>query len=179
MPFPLVSAEPAIRAARRPAGWIAPLVLVCALVSLLAACDSGPDDKALVRGYLQTLVIEGRWEEWNRYFAPGATVNGSRHAREVLSSIERGLHAAFPDLELEVLEQVAEDGRVATRLRFSGTHEGAFDATPPTGARVSFEGLVLDRIENGRVTESRQQLDMLGLSRQVRGIAAGRGGGGG
>ncbi len=152
-------------------------ILPLLLLSLLAGCDTGADDKALVRGYLQALVIEGRWEHWDRYFAPGATVNGSRHAREVLSSIGRGLHGAFPDLELEVLDQVAEDGRVATRIRLSGTHEGVFDATPPTGARVDFEGLLLDRIEDGRVVESRQQLDMLGLSRQVRGIAAGRGGG--
>lgn len=154
-------------------------VLPLLLLFLLAGCSgwhTAADDKALVRGYLQALVIEGRWEDWDRYFAPGATVNGSRHAREVLSSIRRGLHGAFPDLELEVLEQVAEDGRVASRIRFTGTHEGVFDATPPTGARVSFEGLLLDRIEDGRVVESRQQLDMLGLSRRVRGIAAGRGG---
>ncbi|WP_405221110.1 ester cyclase [Lentisalinibacter sediminis] len=152
-------------------------ILPLLLLPLFAGCNAGADDKALVRGYLQTLVIEGRWEDWDRYFAPGATVNGSRHAREVLSSIGRGLHGAFPDLTLEVLEQIAEDGRVATRVRFSGTHEGVFDATPPTGARVSFEGLLLDRIEDGRVVESRQQLDMLGLSRRVKGIAAGRGGG--
>jgi predicted ester cyclase len=147
------------------------------LLFLLAACDSGADDKALVRGYLQALVIEERWQDWDRYFAPGASVNGSRHAREVLSSIARGLHGAFPDLELEILEQIAEDGRVATRVRFSGTHDGVFDATPPTGARVNFEGLLLDRIEDGRVIDSRQQLDMLGLARRVRGAAAGRDGG--
>lgn len=172
------SIVPAARDVRRPSALRPALLLVPLLfVSLLAACDSGADDKALVRGYLQTLVVEGRWEEWDRYFAPDARVNGSRHAREVLTSIGRGLHGAFPDLELEVLEQIAEDGRVATRVRFSGTHEGVFDATPPTGARVSFEGLLLDRIEDGRVIDSRQQLDMLGLGRQVRGAAAGRGGG--
>ncbi len=174
-----VSNIPAIgglHAARRPAaGPLTRAVLASLLIGLLAACDTGADDKALVRGYLQTLVIEGRWQEWERYFAPGATVNGSRHGREVLSSIGRGLRGAFPDLEMEVLEQIAEDGRVATRVRFSGTHDGVFDATPPTGVRVSFEGLLLDRIEDGRVTESRQQLDMLGLSRRVRGTAAGWG----
>lgn len=151
-------------------------ILPLLLLFVLAGCDSRDEDKALVRGYLQALVVEGRWDDWDRYFAPGATVNGSRHAREVLSSIGRGLHGAFPDLTLEVLEQVAEDGRVATRVRFSGTHEGVFDATPPTGARVSFEGLLLDRIEDGRVVESRQQLDLLGLSRRVKDTAAGRGG---
>lgn len=158
------------RAARR-ARWLPVLMLV----GLVAACGADDDDKAVVRGYLQTLVVEGRWEEWESYFAPGARVNGSRHAREVMTSVARGLHGAFPDLELEVLEQIAEDGRVATRVRFSGTHQGVFDATPPTGARVSFEGLLMDRIEDGRVVDSRQQLDMLGLSRRVRG-AAGRGG---
>jgi predicted ester cyclase len=167
-----VSTAPAVHTPLTARQALLALLTVC----LLAACDSAADDKALVRGYLQTLVVEGRWQEWDRYFAPGATVNGSRHGREVLSSIGRGLRGAFPDLEMEVLEQVAEDGRVATRVRFSGTHDGVFDATPPTGARVSFEGLLLDRIEDGRVVESRQQLDMLGLSRRVRG-AAGRGGG--
>ena len=178
MTIPPVYADPAVRAVRGPFAMHPALRLLPLLfVFLLAACGSGADDKALVRGYLQTLIVEGRWEEWDRYFAPDARVNGSRHAREVLSSIGRGLHGAFPDLELEVLEQIAEDGRVASRVRFTGTHEGVFDATPPTGARVSFEGLLLDRIEDGRVVDSRQQLDMLGLGRQVRGAAAGRGGG--
>ena len=149
----------------------AALLLLAAAVCV-AACSAGETDKRLVRAYLEALVLEQRWQDWERYYAPGASLNGSRHAQDVMSAMARGMHAAFPDLSIEILEQVAEDGRVATRVRFSGTHEGAFDATPPTGEAVSFQAVFMDRVRDGRVVESWHQVDLIGAMRQVKAISA-------
>ncbi len=152
---------------------LTPFVVIVAAV-LVAGCAGGDANKTVVRGYLETLLLEQDWQRWDEYFAPDARINDSPRAREILSSMGRGLKGAFPDLELEILDQIAERDTVATRVRFRGTHLGAFDATAPTGEVVSFDAVLVDRLEDGRVIESWHQVDVMGLSRRVRAIAAGR-----
>jgi predicted ester cyclase len=60
--------------------------------------------------------------------------------------------------------RVADGDRVAQRLHFEGTHTGVFQGLPPTGKKVAFEGLELNRHgEDGRVLEHWVQLDALSL----------------
>lgn len=53
---------------------------------------------------------------------------------------------------------------VATRL----THLGAFEGIEPTGQSVEFTGLVVYRIQNGRIVESWGEIDFLRLIRELR-----------
>ena len=70
----------------------------------------------------------------------------------------RGFWASFrtasPDLEIQVDELVADDGKAAIAYTVSGTHQGDFEGHPPTGKRMSVRGLQLTRIEDGMVMES-------------------------
>ncbi len=47
---------------------------------------------------------------------------------------------AFPDFHIEVLDVVAEGGRVAARFRNTGTHEGEFMGIPGSGRPFTLEG---------------------------------------
>ena len=78
------------------------------------------------------------------------------------------LRAAFSDLVVTLLGQVAEGDRVASHWRGGGTHAGAMSmpggaALPPTGRSVAFEEMRVDRFEDGRVAESWFIPDRLGL----------------
>jgi predicted ester cyclase len=78
-------------------------------------------------------------------------------------------HRAFPDLKVEILTQIGEGDRVATHWRFTATQQGAYQGLAPTGRRVSWTGVQIDRFERGRIAESwvswdkYTQFDELGL----------------
>lgn len=79
-----------------------------------------------------------------------------------------GFVAGFPDLRLTVEAAVGEGDLVAQRIHFEGTHTGPFQGLPPTGRKVEFEGLELNRHgADGRVVEHWFQLDALSLLQQL------------
>jgi steroid delta-isomerase-like uncharacterized protein len=78
-----------------------------------------------------------------------------------------GFVEGFPDLQLTIEDTVAEGDLVAQRITFNGTHTGVFQGLPPTNKRVTFNGLELNRFEDGRVAEHWFQLDALGLLQQL------------
>lgn len=73
----------------------------------------------------------------------------------------------FPDLRLEVMDSAADERMVAQRILFTGTHTGPFRGLPPTGRRVRFSGLEINRMTDGRVAEHWFQLDALTLFEQL------------
>src|SRR3954467_848115 len=73
----------------------------------------------------------------------------------------------FPDLHLEVQDSSADEGMVAQRILFTGTHSGPFRGLPPTGRKVRFSGLEINRMADGRVAEHWFQLDTLTLFEQL------------
>jgi predicted ester cyclase len=76
--------------------------------------------------------------------------------------------SAFPDLTCAIEDQIAEGDRVATRFRAQGTHEGETEELgPPTGKRVEITGITLERFSEGRVVESWDSYDAMGMMRQL------------
>lgn len=73
----------------------------------------------------------------------------------------------FPDLHLAVLDSSADHGMVAQRILFTGTHTGPFRELPPTGRRVCFSGLEINRMVDGKIAEHWFQLDSVTLFEQL------------
>lgn len=78
-----------------------------------------------------------------------------------------GLHRAFPDLVVTVVDEVAEGDRVALRWTMRGTHSGDFFGNPPTGKAIAWSGLTIYRLVNGKVAEEIGEEDALGLLRRA------------
>lgn len=78
-----------------------------------------------------------------------------------------GFLEGFPDLHLEVQDTVADERMTAQRILFSGTHTGPFRGLPPTGRRVRFSGIEINRMADGKVAEHWFQLDALTLFEQL------------
>jgi steroid delta-isomerase-like uncharacterized protein len=130
---------------------------------------------------LRATAYEERWvEALNRgdisaadeVFAPGCVVHitGSP-ARDLplegFKQMVAGLLAAFPDLRFTIEDQVVAADRVATRWLAEGTHTGPLGEVPPTGRRIRVDGLILDRIDGGRVIERWEQWDQPAMLRQL------------
>jgi steroid delta-isomerase-like uncharacterized protein len=76
-------------------------------------------------------------------------------------------HRAFPDFEDRIVTQIAEGDLVATQFVSSGTQKGEIMDIPATGRRASWTGIVIDRIENGKIAESWVNWDMFGMFQQL------------
>jgi predicted ester cyclase len=68
------------------------------------------------------------------------------------------LRTAFPDLSSELLDQLAEGDRVASRWRGRGTHTGPLHlptgVVAPSGVSTVFDEIRIDSHADGRIVES-------------------------
>ncbi len=63
--------------------------------------------------------------------------------------------ASFPDFRMEVVDVIAEGDKVVGYFKCSGTHEGEWRGSPPTGRR--FEGvdeIYIFRVEGGKLSSA-------------------------
>ena len=77
------------------------------------------------------------------------------------------MRAGFPDIVFSIQEQVAERDKVASRFEWTGTHRGEFLGIPATGRTVGVWGMVIDRLEDGRIKDTRILMDTFGLLGQL------------
>ncbi|MBI5033755.1 MAG: ester cyclase [Chloroflexi bacterium] len=81
--------------------------------------------------------------------------------------------AAFPCYELIADEMIAEGDKVVIRGMGRATHKGEFMGIPPTGKTVSFPGILIYRIANGKIVEHSMQFDAVSLMQQLGGMPGG------
>lgn len=77
---------------------------------------------------------------------------------------------AFPDMTVQVLDSLGTGDKVMVRWRATGTHQGALMNIQPTNRKVTIEGISQMHIVNGKIRESWDHYDTLGLMRQVGAI---------
>jgi predicted ester cyclase len=77
------------------------------------------------------------------------------------------MRTAFPDLNFAIKEQIAEGDKVASRFEWTGTHLASFMGVPATGRQVQVWGIVIDRLVERRIKETRIIMDTVGLMMQL------------
>jgi steroid delta-isomerase-like uncharacterized protein len=77
------------------------------------------------------------------------------------------LLTAFPDMQLIQEDLIAEGDQVVERWTVRGTHQGPFQSIPATGKHVTFTGIDVFRIVDGKILLVGQSLDQLGLLQQL------------
>jgi steroid delta-isomerase-like uncharacterized protein len=75
--------------------------------------------------------------------------------------------AAFPDMEITIQDQIAENDLVATRYVIHATHQGEFANIPPTGKSFTITGIEIHRFAGGKLIELWNIQDMLGALQQL------------
>ena len=78
------------------------------------------------------------------------------------------LRSAFPDLATTIHPIVAEGDWVAHRMVHTGTHLGPFRGIPPTGHRVEFTSIAMNRFHDGIVVENWGLHDIPTLLEQIQ-----------
>jgi steroid delta-isomerase-like uncharacterized protein len=89
------------------------------------------------------------------------------HGTAGFKQMLEGMLAAFPDLNFTIEDQFIADDMVTTRWRATGTNTGSLGEVQPTGKKIEVEGLILDRVVNGKVAERWEQWDQTGMMQQL------------
>jgi steroid delta-isomerase-like uncharacterized protein len=79
----------------------------------------------------------------------------------------QGFFTAFPDVQHEIVEQIAEGDLVATRIIVHGTHRGDFMGIPSTGREISIGAVNLHRVIDNQIAEQWVNADSLGMLQQL------------
>ena len=80
---------------------------------------------------------------------------------------------AFPDFHTTIEEQIADGDKVVTRWTMRGTQQGEFRGIASTGEQITVRGIGIFRFsEEGKVVETWDNLDQLGMMRQLGAIPA-------
>lgn len=85
------------------------------------------------------------------------------HVKQGFSSVTE----AFPDVQITTEEMIAVNDKVVLRWTFRGTHLGTFRDIPATGNAVTWSGIDLYTIINGKITSSIREADSLNLLQQL------------
>jgi predicted ester cyclase len=150
---------------------VARSLLLPMFLTVLAACAPADFEhlKVVSASSLNTLLVNEDFAEWSAFYQPGARLNGSDLAMTVMNAYARGLHHAFPDMTVKVIEQIAADNRVVTHFAIQGTHKGAFSALPPTNRYVELEGVAIDQFQDDLIISTRLMLDVSRLTSSLVG----------
>ena len=80
--------------------------------------------------------------------------------------------AAYPDLHHTIEGQIAEGDTVVTRWTARGTQQGELPGIPPSGKSVEVMGIWIHRLTGGKIVESWNVWDTLGMLQQLGVIPA-------
>jgi predicted ester cyclase len=115
------------------------------------------DNKNLIRKYIEEVINTGNTDEIEKFISPEYTEihEGKRYPVGIKGAKEHiiGVRQTYPDLKLTVDQQIAEGDWVATCITARGTHKGSWLGMKPTGKQVSFTGVNIEKVENGKITE--------------------------
>lgn len=95
--------------------------------------------------------------------APNQEIRGRDQLKVFFNAYRKGL----PDLNVSIDDLVASGDKVVISMTLNGTHTGDLMGIPATGKPLSVHGMVISRIEDGRIIEEWEILDMLGLVQQL------------
>jgi steroid delta-isomerase-like uncharacterized protein len=131
----------------------------------------GQDNATIVRGFVDEVITKGNIEAAAQYawedVVEQVPLPGQGPGLDGLKDIICAMRAGFPDIVFSIREQIAEHDKVASRFEWTGTHNGEFLGIPATGQPVRVWGIVIDRLEDGRIKDTRILMDTLGLMAQL------------
>jgi steroid delta-isomerase-like uncharacterized protein len=99
--------------------------------------------------------------------APDVLLNGEPFGLEADRQRCIMMANAFPDGQWIVDDAIAEDDKVVLRYTFRGTNQGDLRGIPATGKTVSFSGMSIYRMVDGKCVEFWEALDRLALYQQL------------
>jgi len=115
-------------------------------------------NKAIVQRFNREVIEQGNidsfhelvWPGVINHAAPEGMPNGAESMTHFLLDV---LRMGFPDIKVEILDQIAEGDKVMTRKALHATHTGEFMGIPPSNRKVTIRVIDIIRLHQGRYIE--------------------------
>ena len=136
---------------------------------------STEENKAIVRRFLEEVINQKNLavvdellaSNYVGHIAGMEDVRGSVELKQALTV----LFTAFPDYQDTIEDMVAEGDEVVGRWTSPWTHKGEFMGIAATGKQGATTAIAIFRIEEGKIVEEWEMIDMLGLMQQLGAIS--------
>jgi steroid delta-isomerase-like uncharacterized protein len=132
---------------------------------------SAEENKAVFRRYVEEVGNKGKLdlvdEIFDHYLAHQPDGSVLERGPEDVKRFMGEFQEAFPDFHTEIEDQIAEGDKVVTRWTMRGTHREEFRGIAPTGKELEITGIGIFRFSDGKVVESWDNFDQLGMMQQL------------
>ena len=114
-------------------------------------------NKVLIQRYIDEVINTGNLDKIEQYISPdyAEVYEGKRYVLGIEGAKLHvlGVRQTYPDLQLTVTHQIAEDEWVATVIVARGTHAGVWLGIQPTGKILTYSGVNIDKVIDERIAE--------------------------
>ena len=125
------------------------------------------ENKSLARRAMDELWTKGNLAAVDQLYSENCVFHDLGNPEDIrgrdgIKQFARMYRTACPDLQCTIEDVVAEGDKVALRWVSRGTHKGDLAGISPTGKKVTFRGIQMQRISNGKIAEEWAGFNTLG-----------------
>jgi len=130
------------------------------------------ENKTIVLRFYQEVMNQGKVELLDEIMAAdfrdhGETLFGSPQGREVLKAGILGARSLLSDLTVQIHDILGDGELVGVRGTMRCTQQGPFLSVDPSGNELSWTGLAIFRVVDGKLTERWFNSDSLSIVQQL------------
>ena len=133
------------------------------------------DNKALARRAIEELWSKANVDVLDEIYSPDYVDHRHHHPEDDeafkgtknLMKAVKEFHDAFPNFYDTIEDVIAEGDKVVVRFTSQGVHKGKLMGIEPTNKEMKWTGIIIYRIENGKIAESWVNWDMMGMFQQM------------
>jgi len=115
------------------------------------------DNKTIIRRFLEEIENTGDVSNIREFISDDyvEVFEGDRYGIGIKGAIDHvlGVRRVFPDLKLTIENQISEGDWVVTIYSVNGTFKDEWFGMKPTGKPITFTGVNVDRIKDGKIIE--------------------------
>jgi predicted ester cyclase len=115
------------------------------------------DNKKIIRRYIDEIENSGDVSHIQEFISEDyvEVYEGERYEIGIKGAIDHvlGVRRVFPDLKLTIKNQISEGEWVITVYSVTGTFKDEWFGMRPTGKSITFTGVNVDRLKDGKIIE--------------------------
>lgn len=124
-------------------------------------------NKEIIRNLYENIMNNRKFELFGSVISEDYTNAKGEMGIEAFTQGIMAITSAFPDAKWTLLEIIAEGNKVFVKHRVQGTHKGVFQNISPTNKIISNDGMVVYKLENGKIISHQIQTDRLTFLQQL------------